>query len=130
MAEKAESLNGAVLAYLGDAVIEIMTRKRVIDSGVSNVGKLNKMASHYVRATVQSEGVERILPLLTEKETDIFKRGRNAHGVSIPKSATALEYRRATGMEALFAYLYLEGQTERMELLFDTAFPKEEVEQS
>lgn len=121
-------MSGAVLAYLGDAVIEIMTRQRVIESGVTNVGKLNKMAAKYVRATVQSEGVERMLPYLSEEETDVFKRGRNAHGVAIPKSATALEYRRATGMEALFAYLYLNGRSERLSELFDIAFPKEETE--
>ena len=121
-------MSGAVLAYLGDAVIEIMTRQRVIESGVTNVGKLNKMAAKYVRATVQSEGVERMLPHLSEEETDVFKRGRNAHGVAIPKSATALEYRRATGMEALFAYLYLNGRSERLSELFDIAFPKEETE--
>ncbi len=123
-------MSGAVLAYLGDAVIEIMTRQRVIESGVTNVGKLNKMASKYVRATVQSEGVERMLPHLSEEETDIFKRGRNAHGVAVPKSATALEYRRATGMEALFAYLYINGRNERLAELFDIAFPKEEEEKS
>jgi ribonuclease-3 family protein len=59
-----------------------------------------------------------MLPHLTEEEIAVFKRGRNAHGIAIPKSASASQYRRATGMEALFAFLYLNGREERMEELF------------
>lgn len=118
--------NGACLAYLGDAVLELLTRKRLLASGVTNVGKLNSMALKYVRATAQSEAVERILPLLSEDEVSIYKKGRNANGISIPKSSSALEYRRATGFEALFGALYISGNTERIQSLFDAAFPGEE----
>ena len=117
-----ENLNGASLAYLGDAVLELMTREYLLKSGKTNVGELNHMALNFVRATVQSDALSRILPLLSEEETEMYKRGRNTHGLAIPKSATAGQYRRATGLEALFAYLYLTNQKERMDELFDKGF--------
>ena len=115
-------LPGASLAYLGDAVLEIMTRQYLLSTGVTNPGKLNRLALDYVKAVNQSAGVERILPLLTEAEEAVYKKGRNAHGISAPKSASVSEYRRATGLEALFAYLYLGGEQERMEELYRAAF--------
>ena len=117
-----ETLSSAQLAYLGDAVLELMTRRHLLQSGVAHVGKLNAMALSYMRATAQSDAVERILPHLSEEETAVYKRGRNAHGVSIPKSASASQYRRATGMEALFGYLYLMGREERLQELFLLAY--------
>lgn len=119
-------LGGAPLAYLGDSVLELITRQYLLSTGVCDVGKINSMALSYVRATAQSEAVERILPHLTEEELHIFKRGRNAHGVAIPKSASASQYRRATGLEALFGHLYIEGKTERMKELFVIGFCIEE----
>ncbi len=115
-------MNGACLAYLGDAVLEVMTRQYLLSTGVTNVGKLNRMALDFVKAVNQSAGVERILPYLTPEEDAVYHRGRNAHGISAPKSASVTEYRRATGFEALFAYLYLGGENERMEELFRIAF--------
>lgn len=115
-------LNGTSLAYLGDSVLEVIVRQYLLSTGVTDVGKLNSMALSYVRATAQSEAVERILPHLSEEETHVFKRGRNAHGIAIPKSASASQYRRATGLEALFGYLYINNQTERMKELFSIGF--------
>lgn len=86
------------------------------------MGKMNAAALSFVRATAQSDAVELILPRLTEDELAIFKRGRNSHSLSIPKSARAGQYRRATGLEALFAYLYINGKTERMKELFLIGF--------
>ena len=117
----AEELNGATLAYLGDAVLEIMVRQKVIESGISDVGKLNDMARTFVRATEQSAALNNIIDLLDEDEMRFFKRGRNSKG-NTPKSASAVEYRRATGLESLFAYLYLEGKPERLRYLFETAY--------
>ena len=114
--------NGTSLAYLGDAVLELITRQYLLTCGVTDVGKLNHMALEYVRATAQSEAVERILPFLDEEETAVFKRGRNSHGISIPKSASASQYRRATGLEALFAHLYINGKSERMKELYLIGF--------
>ncbi len=113
------------MAYLGDAVIELLARKRVLGSGITDVGRLNALCRAYITAKVQSEAVERLLPHLSEAETDIFKRGRNAHGLSAPKSASVGEYRRATGMEALFGHLYLTGEDQRMNELFNIAYPEE-----
>lgn len=118
----ADSLNGATLAYLGDAVIEVLVRRYLISLGIADGGTLSHMALDFVRATAQSAGMDRLLPHLTEDEEYIYKRGRNANGISIPKSASAREYRRATGMEALFAYLDLTGQAERARQLFDIAY--------
>ena len=116
-----EELNGLTLAYLGDAVLEIMVREKVIESGYTDVGKLNNMARTFVKATEQSNALNNILSLLDEEEMSFFKRGRNTKG-NTPKSASAVEYRRATGFEALFAFLYLKGRTERLKFLFDTAY--------
>ena len=124
----ASAYTGASLAYLGDAVIEILVRERLLRTGISDVGKLNRMAADYVRATVQSAALDRILALLSEEETDLYKRGRNAHGISAPRSATTGEYRRATGMEALFGGLYLEGRMDRARVLFEAAYPEHPVQ--
>ena len=75
----------------------------------------------FVTAAKQSKAVENMLPLLTETETEIYKRGRNAKS-RVPKSASPADYRRSTGMECLFGYLYLSGNNERIKELFDTAF--------
>jgi len=119
-----DTLSGLTLAYLGDAVLEVQTRKRLLSLGITDLKTLNKEALSYVRAVDQSAAVERILPHLSEDEEAIFKRGRNSHGVSAPKSATVAEYRRATGMEALFGWLYLKEEHARIEELFALAFPR------
>ena len=119
-------LSGTSLAYLGDAVFELITRQYLLSTGVTDVGKLNKMALSFVKATSQSDAIEKLLPILTEEETAIYKRGRNANGISIPKSASAPQYRRATGLEALFAHLYVKGEKKRLHELFLIGFVNEE----
>ncbi len=118
------TLPGATLAYIGDAAIEILVRRRLIEQGQTNSGKMSKLALSYVKATEQAVAIERILPFLTEKEEEIYRRGRNANGISAPKSASIVEYRKATGMEALFGWLYLEKMTARMGELFEMAYPE------
>ena len=115
-------LSGATLAYLSDAVIELMVHKLLIQRGEGDVGAMNKIADSYVRASAQSLAIDKILPLLTEDELAVFKRGRNTHSHTVPKNAKVSDYRKATGMEALFAALYLEGRQERMEMLFEAAY--------
>ena len=110
------------LAYFGDAVVELLTREHLLTLGIGGVGKLNREAKNYVTATAQSAALENILPLLTEDELAAFKRGRNNHVSAIPKSASAVEYRRATGFEALFAYLWLSGNESRARELFTLAY--------
>ncbi|MBR6427354.1 MAG: ribonuclease III [Clostridia bacterium] len=119
----ADTSGGAVLAYLGDSVLETLTRETLLRTGIHDVGRLNSMALSYVRATSQSRALENILPCLTDEEIAVFRRGRNAHSASVPRSASAGEYRRATGMEALFGWLYLRGEDGRMRELFDIAYP-------
>ena len=113
----------AALAYLGDSVIEICVRQRLVREGYSTSSKLNKLALDYVRATCQAEAMKRIMPLLTEEEDAVFHRGRNIGHTNTPKSATVAEYRAATGMEALFGYLYLAGRQDRIDELFGAAYP-------
>ena len=122
------TLSAGALSYFGDAVLEILTRRRLLESGTGDAGELNRMAKKYVTAASQSKAYERIKDTLNEEEQLYFKRGRN-HQASVPKSASVAEYRRATGMESLFAYLYLTGKHDRMQELFDNAFPEEETEQ-
>lgn len=121
------TISSCELAYLGDAVIELLTRQRLVEKGIHGAGNLNKAALGYVTAVAQSAALETLLPALTEKETEIFKRGRNQHSASIPKSASAAQYRRATGFEALFGYLWLVGEHERAKYLFSVAYPSVEA---
>ena len=110
------------LAYLGDCVRELCVRRHLIESGLSTSAHLNAAALDYVRAPVQAEAMKRILPILTEEEEAYFRRGRNIGHTNVPKRATVSEYRAATGMEALFGYLHLTGQEDRINHLFRTAY--------
>lgn len=114
------------LAYLGDCVLELKVRELLVNQGLSDSGRLNKESLAFVKATAQAKAMQNILPLLTEEELAVYKRGRNMSGGNVPKSATMSEYRTATGMEALFGYLHLLGQTERIALLFSAAYPCDE----
>ncbi len=118
-------LDAAALAYLGDSVIEIFVRELLIKKGICRVGALNEASHSYVTAKAQCEAFRRIEGMLTEEENDIFHRGRNSSHINgVPKSATMSEYRIATGMEALFGFLYLSGQKTRIDELLDVAYPE------
>lgn len=101
-------------AYIGDAVYDLVIRTLVVKHGNSQPHKLHKRTSAYVKAGAQAELMEKILPLLTEEEEQIYKRGRNAKSYSHAKNATMLDYRKATGFEALMGYLYLKEESRRM----------------
>lgn len=120
------SASSASLAYLGDAVLEVLVRERLVHEGYTSAKSLNAKALSFVRATAQAAAMSRILPLLTEEEDAVFHRGRNIGHTNTPKSATVGEYRAATGMEALFGYLHMTDQQQRMRELFEIAYPKEE----
>ena len=117
--KEAQGYSPNVLAFYGDSVYEVLVRERVVTHHQTNAGRLHDMAVERVRASYQSEAVNVIEPMLTEKEADILRRGRNAGGISVPKSAKPSEYRRATALEALFGYLSLTGQDGRIGELFD-----------
>jgi len=123
-------LSPTSLAYLGDAVIELMVREcLIVRCEAVKVSKLNELSREFITAKAQSAAVELILPVLSEEETDIFKRGRNSSHLSVPKNSSTADYRRATGLECLFGYLHLSGQTERIEQLFEICFfPAETTE--
>ena len=110
------------LAYLGDCVIELLVREHLVGLGISGSGNLNRASLAFVKASAQCKAMQNILPMLTEEETAIYKRGRNMSSGNVPKSATMAEYRTATGMEALFGYLHLQNDRERMVELFRAAY--------
>lgn len=107
-----------VLAYLGDSYYETLAREYVIADGDCMVSKLNVQIKAIITAVSQSAIVGVILPHLNETETWFYKTGRNARNTHHAKSAEAVEYRRATGLECLFGYLYLSGNFERARELF------------
>lgn len=123
------SLNGLSLAFIGDAVYEIMVREHLLEHGSLQVGKLHKMAVEMVRASFQSDVFDFLEPILDEAENGILHRGRNASATHIPKGANAIEYRKATGVEALFGWLYLEGRNERIRELFEMILNRSEKEE-
>ncbi len=106
------------LAHIGDAVYELLTRTMLCESGDKHVTKLHKKTVAIVNAPAQAEAAERLAPLLTDDEMYVFKRGRNAKVNSVPHKADIAQYHAATGLEALFGWLYLQGKTQRINELY------------
>ena len=106
------------LAHLGDGVYELMVRAYLCLRGKATNKGLHRAALDYVAAPAQARRVQKILPLLTAEEQDVFRRGRNSHTAAIPKGASVAEYHTATALEALFGWLYLRGETDRLNELF------------
>ncbi len=107
-----------VLAYLGDSFFETLAREYLVGDGNCKPSELNDRAREIVTAHSQSAMVERLLPILTEDELAIYKSGRNSKSAHRSKSASALEYRRATGLECLYGYFWLTAQHARARELF------------
>ena len=112
--QDARQYSPLTLAYIGDAVYEVIVRTILVERGNAPVNVLHKQASKLVKAEAQADAYHRIKELLTEEEMSVFRRGRNAKSYTSAKNATIGDYRVATGFEALFGFLYLTGQTERM----------------
>lgn len=110
-------ISSLALAFYGDAVYEIYVRRELVKSGQGKPDKLHKAAVEKVCASYQAAAVHRIEGLLTEKEAEVVRRGRNSSGVKAPKHADVIEYRYATGLEALIGWLALQNQTERIDEL-------------
>ena len=106
------------LAHVGDAVYELLTRSFLCLQGHTDVQQLHRLTVARVRAEAQARAAERILPLLTQEEAALYRRGRNPHVNSVPHNAELAEYHAATGLEALFGWLFLQGRTERIEQLY------------
>ena len=126
--DELRGLSNLGLAYLGDAVYEVMVRAWLCLKGKATSGKLHRAALSYVTAPAQAAMAACIMPLLTDQEADVLRRGRNTKPHSLPKGAKRGEYQLATGLEALFGWLYLRGETERLNMLFETMMRQEEGE--
>ena len=118
-----QEVTTAALAYLGDCVLEMCVRTYlVMERGLSTSAHLNREALLFVRASAQSAAMAQIEPLLDEEELQVYHRGRNIGHTNVPKSASMAEYRRATGMEALFGYLSLLERKDRIQTLFRAGY--------
>lgn len=103
-----------VLAYIGDSVFDLVIKSKVIAEGNSPVNRLHRKTSSYVKASAQAKMFRRIEADLTEEEFGIYKRGRNAKSGTVPKNADLIDYKVATGLEALIGFLYLENRFKRI----------------
>jgi len=110
------------LAFVGDGVYELYVRTRLTALENIPAGKLHSRAIQYVKASAQAHSFRSIEGELTDAETAVYKRGRNAKSPTVPKNADLVEYRMATGLEALFGFLYLSGEAERLRELMEMAF--------
>ena len=113
-----DAISNIGLAHMGDCVYEILVRAHLCAQGRKTVQQLHQQTIQMVKATFQAKFVDKMLPILTEEELAYYRRGKNAHPHGIPKSATPAEYTKATGLEALFGYLFLSGQKERANEIF------------
>ena len=112
-----KEMSSLSLAFVGDAVYTLMVREKMACTGF-HPGKLHDLAVNMVKAAAQAKACELISPLLSEKEADILRRARNSHVGSLPKNATSRDYHAATSLEALFGWLWLNGNKSRAEELF------------
>ncbi len=110
------------LAYIGDAVYEIYVRSHVLEHGNTAVNKLHRASTGYVSARAQSRVIKELLSNLTEEETSVYKRGRNAHSNTSAKNADIVDYRHATGFEALLGYLFISHNYSRLNEIIKLSF--------
>ena len=118
MNAKADGMPPLALAYLGDAVFELCVRRYIVEHYDFSVNEMNEYARGLVNAAAQADMCRRVSGVLTEDEAAVLKRGRNAKSKNAPKNVDVMDYRYATGLEALFGYLYLKGEGERVRELF------------
>ena len=121
--QEIDAISNLSLAHMGDCVFEILCRGYLCAKGETTVDRLHRDTISLVKATSQAKFVDKLLPLLTEEEAAVFRRGRNAHS-----TRTGADYHQATGLESLFGYLYLSGALERVQELF--AYCMDRVEET
>lgn len=119
--DEARNYNPVVLAFIGDAVYSLYIREKLCFSTDYKTGELQKLTAKTVSAHGQSELLNELLPLFTEEEEEIFRRGRNAKKATKSKNATVAEYNRSTGFEAVIGYLYITGRKDRIDELLAKA---------
>lgn len=117
--QDALKMSSVTLAFVGDAVYTLFVREKLSLGKDYKSGELNKMTTSYVRATAQAEKITALLGNLTENESYVYRRARNAHKPSRAKSASVSEYNKSTGFEALVGYLYLTGDEERLSYILN-----------
>ncbi len=117
--EDLQTVSNLALAHVGDGVYELMVRSWLCIHGKATNRGLHKASIQYVSAPAQAKASHILFPILTEEEKDVFRRGRNTNPHSVSKAATREEYQMATGLEALFGYLWLKGETDRLNELFE-----------
>lgn len=115
-----DAISNLGLAHIGDGVFELLTRSWICAHGDKTVGRMHRDTISLVKAGAQAKFADAMLPVLTEEEKSLYRRGKNSHVHAVPKSASPAEYAKATGVEALFGGLYLAGQTERINEIFVT----------
>lgn len=123
--DNVNELSAGTLAFVGDAVYGLLVRRRLAEIN-RPIGELHRLSVTYVNANSQAEAFKVIEPMLTEKELMQYKHGRNLHTNNVPKQSTVAQYHSATGLECLFGYLYLSGQTERIKELFNLIWEAKE----
>ena len=116
-----DAISNLGLAHMGDGVWELLCRSYLCAKGEKTVGQLHHDTIAMVKAPAQAEYADRLLPLLTEQEAAYYRRGKNSHVHAVPKGATPQQYAKATGLEALFGALYLAGEKDRLNELFQAA---------
>lgn len=117
------------LAFLGDTVYDLYVRAYLVHACPMTVNDLHRKASLYVCAAAQAEAYHKIEGRLTEKEADVFRRGRNAHSATVPKNASVSDYRIATGVETLFGWLFSRGEDERIDTLMKIILTENEKDE-
>jgi len=118
--DEARMLNPLQLALIGDGVFEVFIRNHILTKNTSlSANKIHVKAIGYVKAKSQSSIMHEMEAFLDEEEEAVYKRGRNAKSPTVPKNADVRDYRMATGFEALIGYLYLIGNKERLEFVFN-----------
>ncbi|MCL2019775.1 MAG: ribonuclease III [Oscillospiraceae bacterium] len=125
--EQANRYSPLTLAFLGDGYYELLVRQKITLLHNMSANKLHHAAVKKVRASFQAAACEKLKTVLTEEESEIFRRGRNAGG-AVPRSSTPSEYRKATALEVLFGWLLLIGETKRAEELFEVIYYYSEKE--
>jgi len=116
------------LAYIGDAVYELYIRTYIMHNCNMPVSKLHKASTHYVSAKAQADIIKKIMDKLSEDEISAYKRGRNAHSYTSAKNADIIDYRMATGLEALMGYVYVKKDMNRLEEIISLCIKAREEE--
>lgn len=119
-----ESYAPLTLAYIGDSVFDLLVKTYFVSQRDMQVQKYHRLASNVVRAKAQAEMIHALEPELSAEEMDVYKRGRNAKSYTRAKNATMIDYRTATGLEALVGYLYLKGEYDRLVKLIKLGFER------